>query len=80
MELLALLGIAFSSIMVLFGATAFCVTRKIGCLIVTIILCLIDGWFIKKENEIKSGITAQMKVLKREAKKEANDKRNIIEI
>lgn len=61
-----LLGAAFSSIMVFAGLVAFCMEQKTECLVVLIIFFLLDVLCLKKNRDIKSGVAAQKKQIKRE--------------
>lgn len=61
-----LLGAAFSSIMAFAGLVAFCMEQKVENLLVLIIFFLLDVLCFKKNRDIKSGVAAQKKQIKRE--------------
>ncbi len=75
-----LLGAAFSSIMVFGGLVAFCMEQKAENLVVLIMFLLLDVLCFKKNRDMKSGVAAQKKQIKREkdeerkkSKKESRD-------
>lgn len=65
-----LLGAAFSSIMVFTGLVAFCMEQKAEYLVVLIMFLLLDVLCFKKNRDIKSGVAAQKKQIKREKAEE----------